>query len=345
MDRKKANLDWENLAFAYVKTNYNIRFENKNGSWPNPEDFTLTEDENISMHMAAPCLHYGQEAFEGLKAFETRDGRIVVFRPDANAKRLIKTCERISIPLISERLFVEGIKQVVKANSEFVPPYGTGASLYIRPFVIGTGAKVGLGPALEYLFIIFVTPVGPYYKSGFFPVKSIIVTEYDRAAPLGVGDCKVGGNYASGLRGEKYGKDNGYTVVLYLDAKEKKYIDEFGTSNFIGIKNGSYVTPESPSILPSITNDSLAELAKDMGLKVERRQVSVEELAEFDEVGAVGTATVITPISSITYGNREFTFGDDKTAGPVLTELHDKLTRLQRGEAEDVHGWLYEVEL
>ena len=342
MNRKKADLDWGNLAFAYTKTNYNIRFENKNGSWSKGY---LTEDESIPMHMAAPCLHYGQEAFEGLKAFETKDGRIVVFRPDANAKRLIKSCERISIPLISEQLFIEGVQEVVKANSEFVPPYGTGASLYIRPFALGTGAKVGLGPALEYMFLIFVTPVGPYYKSGFSPVRSIIVNEYDRAAPLGVGDCKVGGNYAAGLRGEKYGKDKGYQVVLYLDAREKKYIDEFSTSNFVGIKGNVYVTPDSPSILQSITNDSLAELAKEMGMEVERRQVLAEELAEFDEVGAVGTAAVITPVSSITYGDREFIFGNGKNAGPVLTKLHDKLTGVQRGELEDTHGWLYEIKL
>ncbi|MCL1911128.1 MAG: branched-chain amino acid aminotransferase [Leptospirales bacterium] len=342
MNRKKADLDWGNLAFAYVKTKCNIRFENKDGSWSKG---SLTEDEVIPMHIAAPCLHYGQEAFEGLKAFETKDGRIVVFRPDANAKRLAKSCESISIPLISEQLFVEGVRDVVKANSEFVPPYGIGASLYIRPFVIGTGAKVGLGPALEYLFIIFVTPVGPYYKTGFSPVRSIIVNEYDRAAPLGIGDCKVGGNYAAGLRGEKYGKDKNYPIVLYLDATEKKYIDEFSTSNFVGIKGNVYVTPDSPSILQSITNDSLAELAKDMGMKIERRQVSVEELAEFDEVGAVGTAAVITPISSITYGDREFVFGDGKSAGAILTKLHDRLVGVQRGEVEDTHGWLYEVKL
>jgi branched-chain amino acid aminotransferase len=342
MSTKKAALDWKNLAFAYTKTDYNIRFENKDGSWSKGD---LTEDENIPMHIAAPCLHYAQEAFEGLKAFETKDGRIVVFRPDANAKRLIKSCERISIPLIPDELFVEGVKRVIKANSRFVPPYETGASLYIRPLVIGTGAKVGLGPAMEYLFIIFVTPVGPYYKSGFSPVRSIIVNEYDRAAPLGVGDCKVGGNYAAGLRGEKYGKDRGYPVVLYLDAREKKYIDEFSTSNFIGIKGDVYVTPDSPSILQSITNDSLAELAKDTGLKIERRHVPVEELAEFDEVGAVGTAAVITPVSSITYGDREFLFGDGKNAGPVLTRLHDMLLKVQRGEASDAHGWLYEIEV
>lgn len=342
MGIEKADLDWKNLSFAYTKTDYNIRFENKDGSWSKGE---LTADENIPMHMAAPCLHYGQEAFEGLKAFETKDGRIVVFRPDANAKRLRKSCERVSIPVLSDELFLDGVNRVVKANARFVPPYGTGASLYIRPLAIGTGAKVGLGPALEYMFLIFVTPVGPYYKSGFSPVKSIIVTEYDRAAPLGVGDCKVGGNYAAGLRGEKYGKEKGYPVVLYLDARDKKYIDEFSTSNFIGIKGGVYITPDSPSILESITNDSLASLAKDMGLKVERRPVPVDELSGFDEVGAVGTAAVITPVSSIAYGSKEFLFGNGKEAGPVLTKLYNTFLSMQKGETQDPHGWCHEVKL
>lgn len=338
----KADLNWSELSFAYLKTDYNIRFSNKDGSWSKGE---LTSDENISLHMAAPCLHYGQECFEGLKAFETKDGRIVVFRADANAKRLNKSCERISIPLIDEDVFVDAVRQVVKANAKYVPPYETGASLYLRPFAIGTGAKVGLGPALEYMFIIFATPVGPYYKSGFLPVKALIVEEFDRAAPQGVGDCKVGGNYAAGLRGEKFGKANGYSVVLYLDAQEKKYIDEFSTSNFIGIKGNTYVTPNSSSILESITNDSLAVIAADLGMKVERRNIPVEELAEFDEVGAVGTAAVITPVSSITYGKKEFRFGDGKTAGPVLTKLHDKLLGIQRGDEKDNHNWLYEVKL
>jgi branched-chain amino acid aminotransferase len=191
--REKADLNWGDLVFSYVKTDYNIRFTNKGQGWSQGE---LTRDEYIPLHMAAPALHYGQETFEGLKAFEAKDGRIVVFRPDANARRLQRSCDRISIPLIDEKLFVDGVLRVVRANARFVPPYGTGASLYIRPLAIGTGAKVGLGPAPEYMFLIFVTPVGPYYKAGFSPVKALVVEEYDRAAPLGVGDCKVGGNYA-----------------------------------------------------------------------------------------------------------------------------------------------------
>ncbi len=337
---KKADLKWGDLSFAYMKTDFNIRYVWKDGSW---SDGVLTTDEYLPMHIAAPCLHYGQETFEGMKAFETKDGRTVIFRPDANGRRLQKSCDRISIPLLPVEEFVEAAKKVVKANERYVPPYGTGASLYIRPLAIGTGAKVGLGPAFEYNFLMFVTPVGPYYKNGFAPVKSLIVNEFDRAAPLGVGDCKVGGNYAAGLRGEHMGKEKGFPVVLYLDAKEKKYIDEFSTSNFIAVKGDTYVTPDSPSILPSVTNDSLSVIARDLGMKFERRRIPVEELAEFDEVGAVGTAAVITPVSSIEYEGKTFTFGDGKNAGPVLTKLHDTLLGIQRGEIEDKHGWLYEV--
>ena len=340
--REKADLDWGDLAFSYIKTDFNIRYTNKDGSWSKGE---LVSDEYIPMHMAAPSLHYGQETFEGLKAFETKDGRIVVFRPDANAKRLRKSCDRISIPAIDDEMFLDAVHQVVKANARFVPPYGTGASLYIRPLAIGTGAKVGLGPAPEYMFLIFVTPVGPYYKAGFSPVKALIVEEYDRAAPLGVGDCKVGGNYAAGLRGEKFGKGKGYPVVLYLDSREKKYIDEFSTSNFIAVKGNTYVTPQSESILQSITNDSLSTIAADMGMKVERRHVPVEELAEFDEIGAVGTAAVITPVNAITYRGKDFVFGDGKNAGPVMTGLYERLISIQTGEAPDTHGWLFEVKL
>ncbi len=335
--KQKASLDWKNLAFEYLKTDYNIRFTYKDEKWSEGE---LVSDENISLHMAAPSLHYGQQAFEGLKAFETVDGKIVVFRPDQNAQRLQKSCKRIFMPEISEEMFLDAVRRVVSANAHFVPPYGTGASLYIRPLVIGTGAKVGLGPAPEYLFVVMVTPVGPYYKGGFNPVKALIVEEFDRAAPLGVGDCKVGGNYAAGLGGGQFGKDKGFPVVLYLDSAEKKYIDEFSTSNFIAIKGDTFVSPASHSILPSITNDSLGIMAADMGMKVERRPVPVEELAEFDEVGAVGTAAVITPVSHIQYRDREFVFGDGKNAGEKITSLYERLVKIQTGDIEDTHNWL-----
>ncbi len=337
---KKADLDWKNLPFDYCKTDVNIRYTWRDGAWSDGE---LTSDEHISLHMAAPTLNYGQEAFEGLKAFETKDGRVVCFRPLENARRLQRSCDRIFIPRIPDDLFLDGLTKAIRANFRFVPPYGTGASLYIRPLVIGTGAKVGLGPALEYLFVIFVTPVGPYYKGGFTPVKALAIDEFDRAAPQGVGDCKVGGNYAAGLSGQMFGKEKGYPVVLYLDSREKKFIDEFGTSNFIGIKGNTYLTPKSQSILPSITNRSLAEIAEDMGMTVERRPISIEELGSFDEVGAVGTAAVITPVNHIHYKGNDYNFGNGDSAGPVISELYKRFVAVQNGDDEDKFGWLFEI--
>jgi branched-chain amino acid aminotransferase len=278
-----------------------------------------------------------------MKAFETRDGRIVVFRPEENAKRLQKTSKRIFIPEIPVEMFLEAVNKVVLANKRFVPPYGTGASLYIRPLVIGTGAKVGLGPADEYIFMIFVTPVGPYYKGGLTPVKALVVTDFDRAAPQGVGDCKVGGNYAAGLSGGQYGKDRGYPVVLYLDSKEKKYIDEFSTSNFIGIKGNTYITPSSGSILQSITNDSLAVISSDRGMNVEKRQIKIEEIETFDEIGAVGTAAVVTPVHLIHYNGKDFSFSKEDEPGPVITSLYNTLTGIQSGDIEDKFNWLFEI--
>ncbi|MBN2079924.1 MAG: branched-chain amino acid aminotransferase [Spirochaetes bacterium] len=338
--RTQADLDWKNLPFDYMKTDYNIRYHWKDGAWSDGE---LSRDEHISLHMAAPSLHYGQEAFEGLKAFETKDGRIVVFRPRENSRRLRMSCERIYIPPVPDDLFIDAVSKVVAANAKYVPPYGTGASLYIRPLTIGTGARVGLGPASEYLFIVFATPVGPYYKGGFKPVKALVVEDFDRAAPRGVGHCKVGGNYAAGLSGGQYGKDRGYPIVLYLDSAQKRYIDEFSTSNFIAVRGNAYITPKSESILPSITNDSLSVIARDMGMTVERRPVEVKELETFDEVGAVGTAAVITPVSHIRFRDRDYGYGDGDNAGPVITKLYDRLTALQKGDFEDTHGWLYEV--
>ena len=336
---KKADLDWKNLPFDYIRTDYNVRSYYKDGKWSEPE---LTTDETIQMHMADPCLHYAQEAFEGLKAFETADGRIVTFRPDENAKRLQSSGGQILIPSIPEDMFLNAIQKVVSANARFVPPFGTGASLYIRPLVIGVGPQVGLGPAREYIFIVFVTPVGPYYKGGFKPVKALVIEEFDRAAPLGMGAYKVGGNYAAGLMGNDFAKKKGYPIILYLDPKEKKYVDEFGTSNFIGIWENKYITPSSKSILPSITNKSLAEIAKDMGMTVEKRQIEISEIEKFDEIGAVGTAAVITPINLIHYGEHDFVYGNDEP-GPIITKLYSKFTKIQTGEDEDKFGWLKEI--
>lgn len=337
---KRADLDWANLPFGYIKTDFNIRYHYKNGKWSEGE---LVSDENINMHIADPCLHYGQEAFEGLKAFETIDGRIVTFRPAENAKRLQSTSERIFIPPVPVEIFREAIHRVVKANVRFVPPHGTGASLYLRPLVLGVGAQVGLGPASEYLFLVFATPVGPYYKGGFKPVKAMVVEEYDRAAPKGTGAYKVGGNYAGGLAGSEFAKKRGYPIALYLDPKEKKYIDEFSTSNFIGIAGNKYITPDSESILQSITNMSLFDISRDIGMEAERRPIAIEEIESFDEVGAVGTAAVITPVSLIHYRGRDIKFGDPEKAGPAITKLYEILTRMQTGEMEDKFGWLEEI--
>jgi branched-chain amino acid aminotransferase len=334
---KKANLDWKNLPFNYIKTDYNVRCYYKDGKW---SDIEVTSDETIQMHMADPCLHYGQEVFEGLKIFETVDGRIVAFRPEENAKRLGYSSERILIPKLPVEKFMEALHKLVEANAHYVPPFGTGASMYVRPIVIGRGAQVGLGPAREYMFIMFACPVGPYYKGGFKPVKALVLEDYDRAAPLGVGAYKVGGNYAAGLIGHEHSRAQGYPIELYLDPKEKKYVDEFGTSNFIGISGNKYLTPASKSILPSITNNSLSIIAKDMGMDIVKRQIKISEVKKFDEVGAVGTAAVVTPICLIRYKGKDFVFGDEDKAGPVITNLYNRLTRIQTGEDPDKFGWL-----
>ncbi len=291
--------------------------------------------------MAATCLHYGQEAFEGLKAFRGKDGKIRIFRCDMNAKRMIRSAEYISMKAPSEKLFMDAVLSAVKLNERFVPPYGTGASLYIRPLLIGSGPQVGVKPADEYTFVVFVTPVGPYFKEGFKPVDVVIDRDHDRAAPRGTGHIKVGGNYAASLVSGKLAHDLGYSAVLYLDAAEKKYIDECGPANFFGIRNNTYITPESHSILPSITNDSIRILAHDMGMQVECRQVPYEELATFEEAGECGTAAVITPIDKIfdPHLGITYTFCPKGVPGPWSTKIYERLVAIQTGEAEDPYGW------
>jgi branched-chain amino acid aminotransferase len=332
----RADLDWANLDFGYRKTDRNIRYTYSNGAWDNG---LITADETLNLHMAATCLHYGQEVFEGLKAFEQKNGDVAVFRVEENAKRMIRSCEKVLMVPPKEEMFIDAVYRVVNANRRFVPPYGTGASLYVRPLIIGSGEQVGVKPADEYLFVVFVTPVGPYFKTGFKPVHLVVETDFDRAAPLGVGDVKVGGNYAAGMRASAKAKANGFTEVLYLDAKEKRYIDESGPANFFAITaDDQYITPESSSILPSITNMSLIQLADDMGLKPRRRPIEVDEIFDFKEAGCCGTAAVITPIGSITYGDRKVEYGEDP--GPVCQELYNRLTRIQLGEDPDPYGWI-----
>ena len=334
-------LDWANLPFGYMKTDYNVRIYYRNEQWGELE---VCSEETIPMHMAATCLHYGQEAFEGLKAFRGKDGKVRIFRLEENAARLQSTCRGILMPELSTERFKEAILKVVKLNERFIPPYESGASLYIRPLLIGTSAQVGVHPASEYLFVIFVTPVGPYFKGGFATNPYVIIREFDRAAPLGTGTFKVGGNSAASLRANKMAHDLGYSCEFYLDAKEKKYIDECGAANFFGIKEGKYITPKSPSVLPSITNKSLRQLAADMGLTVEERKIPVDELPTFEECGACGTAAVISPIGKIfdMQTNAVYEYGSE--VGKVALALYNALQDIQYGRAEDKYGWCTFVE-
>lgn len=336
-------LDWKNLSFGYIKTDYNVRCNYKNGQWGELE---TTDSEQINLHMAATCLHYGQEAFEGLKAFRGVDGKIRIFRLDENAKRLASSCHGIMMAEFPEEKFKAAVLKVVKMNERFVPPYGSGASLYIRPIIIGTSAQVGVRPASEYMFLVFVTPVGPYFKGGFSANPYVIIRNFDRSAPLGTGIYKVGGNYAASLLANKKAHDLGYSCEFYLDAKEKKYIDEAGAANFFGIKNNTYITPLSTSILPSITNKSLMVLAEDLGMKVERRPIPIEELDTFEEAGACGTAAVISPIERIDDldENRSYIFSKDGKPGQMSEKLYNKLRGIQLGEEPDTHGWTTVVE-
>ena len=331
-------INWKCLPFGYFKTDFNIRCLYKDGKWGQLE---VSESEYIHMHMAATCLHYGQEAFEGMKAFTGADGKIRIFRLEENGKRMNRSADGLMMPEVPADLFREAVIKVVNLNLKYVPPYGEGASLYIRPLLIGTGAQVGVKPAQEYTFLVFVGPVGPYFREGFKPVKMQIVRDYDRAAPLGTGNIKVGGNYAASLRPGSRAHEEGFASVIFLDAKEKKYIDEAGPANFFGIKNNTYITPESITILPSITNMALRELAKESGMKVEQRHVPVEELETFEEAGACGTAAVISPIGQIV--DREtgkvYQYCKDGVAGPISTRLYNKLKGIQEGLEPDTHGW------
>ena len=293
------------------------------------------------MHIAATCLHYGQEVFEGLKAFRGKDNKVRVFRPMENCRRIQESARGIMMEPITNEKFMEMVEMAVKLNERFIPPYGSGASLYIRPVEIGMTARVGVKPADEYCFIILVTPVGPYFKSGFKPTNICIMREFDRVAPRGTGRWKVGGNYAASLQAGEKAHDMGYSAVLYLDPKEKKYLDECGPANFYAIKDGAYITPASDSILPSITNDSLMQLAADMGLKVERRHIAVEEIPSFSEAAACGTAAVCSPvgeIDDIDTGEKHIISKDGKP-GPVTQRLYDTLNGIRLGEIEDTHNW------
>ena len=330
------DIDWKSLTFGYLRTDYNVRCYYRDGKWGEVE---VCSDEYLKLHMAATCLHYGQEAFEGLKAYRCPDGKVRVFRAEENAARLQSTARGIVMPEVPTELFVDMVKKVVRLNQEYIPPYESGATLYLRPLLFGITAGVGVRPATEYCFLIFATPVGPYFKGGFSSNPYVIVRDVDRAAPLGTGMFKVGGNYAASLRANKMAHEKGYASEFYLDAKEKKYVDECGAANFFGIKNNTYVTPKSTSILPSITNKSLMQIAEDLGMKVERRPIAEDELDSFEEAGACGTAAVISPISHLDdlETGKVYNFGDKP--GPWSTKLYETLRGIQYGTIEDKHGW------
>ena len=342
MDR--ANLDWKNLPFGYMNTGVHLEYHFKNGQWSEAQ---IVEKDTIELSISASCLHYGQEAFEGLKAHQHKDGKVTVFRADENGKRMINSAKKLLMAEPPLEMFLEAVQKIVQLNKRYIPPYGSGASLYIRPLLIGTSGLLGVKPAEEYLFLIFASPVGPYFKEGLKPITLYVEEEMKRAAPGGTGDVKVGGNYAASMRVTKKVRGLGYKEVLYLDAVENKYVDESGPANFFGIsKEGHYITPESESILPSITNMSLMTLAKEeFGIVVEKRPVHVDEVFDFTEAGCCGTAAVITPVKSITYKDKTVTFADSDEAGPISQKLYKKLTAIQTGEEEDKYHWNMEIKL
>ena len=340
---EKKNLDWGNLTFAYQPTDYSYVCNFKDGEWG--EGF-LTEDHTLTLSECAGIFHYCQEVFEGLKAYTTKTGEIVCFRPDMNAQRMADSARRLVMPPFPEDKFVEAVKMVVKANEAWVPPFGSGASLYVRPFMVATGNVIGVKPADEYQFRILVTPVGPYFKGGATAI-TITVADYDRAAPHGTGNIKAGLNYAMSLYPYEKAHEAGYAENLYLDSESRTYVEETGGANVLLVaKDGTLVVPQShtDSILPSITRRSLVQVAEDLGMKVEQRPVKFAEVlaGDFVECGLCGTAAVISPVGHIKKGDEiDVTFVDGaETAGPVMTRLRETLTGIQSCELEDVHGWV-----
>ena len=335
------NIEWDKLGFSYIKTDYRYVSKWKDGAWDNGK---LTEENTVTISEGSTCLHYGQQCFEGLKAYRTKEGKIQLFRPDQNAKRMIKSCQRLFMAEVPEEKFIDACIQVVKANEAWVPPYGTGATLYLRPLVIGVGDNIGVSPAPEYLFTVFCMPVGPYFKGGMAPVD-FMVSDYDRAAPYGTGAAKVGGNYASSLYPYKQAKGKGFADCIYLDPLTHSKIEEVGSANFFGItKDDKFITPKSASVLPGITKYSLMHVAKEyLGMEVEEGDVYINNLDIFKEAGACGTAAVITPIGSITHNEERHVFYSQQEVGPVTKKLYDTLCGIQFGEVEAPEGWIREV--
>ena len=338
---KQVDIDWGSLGFSYQKTEYRYISRWKDGAW---DEGKLIEDNVLHISESSTALHYGQQCFEGLKAYRTKSGDIQLLRPDRNAARMQNTCRRILMPEVPTEKFIDACRQVARANEAYVPPYGTGATLYLRPLVIGVGDILGVKPAEEYIFLVFCVPVGPYFKGGMTPVD-FNVSEYDRAAPNGTGAAKVGGNYAGSMLPHKLAGKAGFADCIYLDPATHTKIEEVGAANFFGITHDDvFVTPESPSILPSITKYSLLHIAKAyLGLKVEERDVYIDRLDEFKEAGACGTAAVITPIGGIEYKGELHVFHSRTEVGPVTRKLYETLYGIQMGDVEAPEGWIYKV--
>lgn len=336
---EKANIDWANVGFGYHKTDKRYVSNYKDGKW---DEGVLTEDSNIVLNESAGVLQYAQTCFEGMKAYTTVDGRVVVFRPDMNAKRMSDTAKRLEMPVFPEDRFVEAVEQVVKANLKFVPPYGTGATLYLRPFMFGSAPVMGVKPSAEYQFRIFASPVGPYFKGGAKPI-TLTVSDFDRAAPHGTGHVKAGLNYAMSLHAIVTAHANGYDENLYPDALTRTKVEETGGANFFFVtKDNKVVTPKSDSILPSITRRSLMYVAKEyLGLETEEREVYLSELKDFAECGLCGTAAVISPVGKIVDHGKEICFpsGMEKM-GPISQKLYETLTGIQYGRIEAPEGWI-----
>lgn len=341
MDKK--NIDWASLGFGYVKTDYRYVSNYKNGAW---DEGGLTEDANVVINECAGVLQYAQTCFEGLKAYTTEDGHIVVFRPDLNAERMANSAKRLEMPVFPEDRFIDAVVETVKANKEYVPPYGSGATLYVRPYMFGSDAVIGVKPANEYQFRVFVTPVGPYFKGGAKPI-TIKVSDFDRAAPNGTGNVKAGLNYAMSLHAIVTAHEEGFAENMYLDAKTRTKVEETGGANFIFVtRDKKIVTPKSDSILPSITRRSLLVVAKEyLGLEVEEREIEFAEVKDFAECGLCGTAAVISPVGRIYDHGNEITFPSGmEEMGEVTRQLYDTLTGIQMGRIKAPEGWIKVIE-
>ena len=337
-------IDWSSLTFDYTPADINLRCHYSDGKWGEIE---ATRSQEVALPIAATCLQYGQEVFEGLKIFCGKDGKVRAFRMADNARRIKESAEALIMEPVPEEMFCEMVKKIVKLNARFIPPYGTGASLYIRPLQLGISPQIAVRHSTEFVFIMMASPVGPYFREGFCPTPICVTRRFDRVAPCGTGRWKVGGNYAYSLTAGKMAHDLGYSSVLYLDPREKRFLDECGPANFFAIKGNTYITPKSDSILPSITNMSFMQIARDMGLTVEQRQILLDELDEVDEAAACGTAAVASPISRIDDldTGRSFVISPDNTPGPITTELYHRLRAIQYGEAADIHGWTTVIDL